>query len=89
MEAGKTAYRVHAHAFSIIPVVAGFLASIAITAALMFVFYDGNEQYRRGVDHLSKYERARTLMAVAAIVPFAGLCSAWEQQRRRARGASD
>lgn len=41
----ETAFRVHAHSFSIVAVVAGMVVAIIIFAVLLFVFYDGRNDF--------------------------------------------
>lgn len=44
-ECDKTAGAVHAHAFSIVAGVAGAVVALIICAALLFVFYDGRDDF--------------------------------------------
>lgn len=46
IECEKTAASVHANSYSIVAVVAGLVAAVAIFAVLLFVFYDGENNIR-------------------------------------------
>jgi hypothetical protein len=59
----NTAGAVHAHSYSIVAVVAGLIAAIAIFAVLLFVFYDGQSNigtiHTQQVDAMKNSSAAR------------------------------